>query len=177
MPVYGLGDQQPAIGDRVFIAPTASVIGDVALGEDTSVWFSAVLRGDGYPIRVGARTNVQDGAVLHVTSGKASTTVGDDVTIGHLALVHGCVVGNLCLIGMGSIVLDGAVIEDESMVAAGALVPPGMRVPARSLVMGRPGKVVRTLGQADLDQLRAAAHGYVSHARAMMTGLVPLERR
>lgn len=155
----------PRLAEGVFVAPNATVLGDVELGEGASVWYGAVLRGDVFPIRIGARTNIQDNAVVHVTGGKARTTVGEDVTVGHLALVHGCTIGHRCLVGMGSVVLDGAIVEDECFVAAGALVPPGMRVPARSMVMGRPGKVVRALREADLEQIREAAALYVGYAR------------
>jgi len=171
MTVYALGEKRPELGEHVFVAPNASVIGDVVVGAESSIWFGAVLRGDCYPIRIGARTNVQDGTVIHVTGGKASTTVGDDVTIGHLALVHGCTIGHRCLVGMGSIVLDEAVIEDECWIAAGALVPPRMRVPSRSLVMGQPARVIRTLGQADLDQIRAAGTQYTEYARSFLADL------
>lgn len=170
-PIYGLKGVVPTLGRGVFIAPNASVIGDVILGEESSVWFGTVLRGDVFPIRVGARTNVQDNAVVHVTGGKASTTIGDDVTIGHLALIHGCTIGNRCLIGMGSIVLDRAVIEDDCLVAAGTLVPPRMRVPAGSLVMGRPARVVRTLDTEDREHIREAGALYVGYARGYVSDL------
>ena len=163
-PIYSLKGVTPQLGRGVFVAPNASVIGDVVIRDDSSIWFGAVVRGDAFPIRIGARTNIQDNAVVHITGGKAATSIGDDVTVGHLALIHGCTVGDRCLIGMGSIVLDGAVIEDECLIAAGALVPPGMRVPTRSLVMGRPGKVVRALTEADLLHIREAAAVYVAHA-------------
>ena len=164
-PIYTLKGKTPTLGRDVFVAPNATVIGDVVLGEESTVWFGTVLRGDVFPIRVGARTNVQDNAVVHVTGGKASTTIGDDVTIGHLALIHGCTVGNRCLIGMGSILLDGAVIEDDCLVAAGTLVPPRMRIPAGSLVMGRPAKVIRALDAADLEHIREAGSLYVGYGR------------
>jgi carbonic anhydrase/acetyltransferase-like protein (isoleucine patch superfamily) len=170
-PVYALKGVTPELGAGVFVAPNASVIGDVVLGVDSSVWFGAVLRGDAFPIRVGARTNIQDNAVVHITGGKAATRIGDDVTVGHLALVHGCTVGDRCLVGMGSILLDGAVIEDECFIAAGALVPPGMRIPSRSMVMGRPAKVVRPLGPRDLEQIHEASTLYVGYARDFASGL------
>lgn len=165
MPVLTFKGIAPRLASGVFVAPNATVLGDVEIGEGSSIWYGAVLRGDVFPIRIGARTNIQDNAVVHVTGGKASTTVGDDVTVGHLALVHGCTIGSRCLVGMGSIVLDGAIVEDECFVAAGALVPPGMRVPPRSMVMGRPGKIVRSLRDADLEQIREAAALYVGYAR------------
>jgi carbonic anhydrase/acetyltransferase-like protein (isoleucine patch superfamily) len=169
--VYGLDGVVPRFGAGVFVAPNASVIGDVVIGDESSLWFGTVVRGDVFPIRIGARTNVQDNTVIHVTGGKSPTTIGDDVTVGHLALVHGCTIGDRCLIGMGSILLDDAVVEEECLVAAGSLVPPRMRIPARSLVMGRPAKVVRTLDQADLEHMREAAALYVGYARKYVRGL------
>jgi gamma-carbonic anhydrase len=174
MPLYQHKGSRPTIGRDVFIAPNATVLGDVVIGESSSVWFGVVLRGDVFPIRIGARTNIQDNSVVHVTGGKSATAIGDDVTVGHLALVHGCTIGNRCLVGMGSVVLDDAVIEDDCFIAAGALIPPRMRIPARSLVMGRPGKVVRTIDQAQLDQIREAASVYVQYARDAMTELKTL---
>lgn len=171
MPIYRLGGLAPQIDPSVFVAPNASIIGDVLIGPSSSVWFSAVVRGDVAPIRIGARSNLQDGVVVHVTGGKSSTTVGDDVTVGHLAILHGCTIGDACLVGMGSTVLDGAVVEDESFVAAGALVTPGTRVPRGSLVMGRPAKVVRTLGPADLAEIRASASLYAGYAKEYLAGL------
>jgi carbonic anhydrase/acetyltransferase-like protein (isoleucine patch superfamily) len=172
MAVYALKGKTPTLGKGTFVAPTAAVIGDVVLGDESSLWFGTVVRGDVFPIRIGARSNVQDNAVVHVTGGKASTTIGDDVTVGHMALIHGCTIGNRCLIGMGSILLDGALIEDECLVGAGSLVPPRMRVPARSLVMGRPAKVVRMLGARDLEHIREAGALYVGYARDFVAGLV-----
>ena len=171
MTLFALKGVKPTLGNGVFVAPTASVIGDVVIGDGSSLWFGTVARGDVFPIRIGARSNVQDNAVIHVTGGKAATTIGDDVTIGHLALIHGCTIGNRCLIGMGSILLDGAVIEDDCLVAAGSLVPPRMRIPARSLVMGRPAKVVRVLETADLEHIREAGALYVGYAREYLTDL------
>jgi carbonic anhydrase/acetyltransferase-like protein (isoleucine patch superfamily) len=171
--IFALHGVAPKLGRGAFVAPTASVIGDVVLGDESSIWFGTVVRGDVFPIRIGARTNVQDNAVIHVTGGKSATTIGDDVTIGHLALVHGCTVGSRCLIGMGSILLDDAVVEDDCLIAAGTLVPPRMRVPARSLVMGRPAKVVRTLELQDLEHIREAGALYVGYARDYAAGLTP----
>ena len=171
MPIFDLKGVSPKLGRAVFVAPTATVIGDVVIGDESSLWFGTVVRGDVFPIRIGMRTNVQDNAVVHVTGGKAATTIGDDVTVGHLAIVHGCTIGKRCLIGMGSIILDGAVIEDECFVAAGSLVPPGMRVPTRSLVMGRPAKVVRPVETGDLEHIREAAALYAGYARDYLSGL------
>jgi carbonic anhydrase/acetyltransferase-like protein (isoleucine patch superfamily) len=164
MPLYEFDGKRPKLGNNVYIAPNAVVIGDVEIGDNTSIWFSAVLRGDMYPIRIGKNVNVQDGAVVHVTAGIAKTNIGDDVVIGHLALVHGCSVGSRCLIGMGSIVLDNAEVGDECFIAAGALVPPRMKVPNRSFVMGRPGKVVRKVTENDLLSIDAGVASYKEFA-------------
>lgn len=153
----------PTLGPRAWVAPTATVIGDVVLGEDASVWFGTTVRGDVFPIRIGARTNVQDGSVVHVTGGEASVSVGDDVTVGHMVLLHGCTVGSRVLVGMGSVVLDGAVIEDDAILAAGSLLPPRARVPRGMLAMGRPAKVVRALTEADYARVREAGQLYVGY--------------
>ncbi|HXN32431.1 MAG TPA: gamma carbonic anhydrase family protein [Polyangiaceae bacterium] len=169
MPVYELNGVRPAVGRDVFIADGAVVVGDVILGDQASVWFGAVVRGDCFPIRIGARTNVQDGAIVHVTGGRARATVGDEVTIGHTAVLHGCTIGNRCLIGIGSIVLDDAVIGDDSLVAAGSLVTPGTLVPPRSVVMGRPARVTRVASEQDLERIREGAARYIGYALAFMT--------
>ena len=171
MPIYALGAIEPKLGHHVFVAPNATVIGDVELGDDVSLWFGTVLRGDCYPIRIGARTNLQDGTVVHVTGGKARTIVGTDVTVGHMALLHGCTVEDAVLVGMGSILLDGCVIGAESIVAAGSLVPPGMVVPPRSMLMGRPAKIVRKVEEADLAWTREAAKLYLGYANDFRNGL------
>jgi gamma-carbonic anhydrase len=165
MPLYELAGVRPTLGKRVFVADNATVIGDVHLGDDASVWFGAVLRGDYFPIRVGARTNVQDNSVVHITAGQAATTIGDDVTVGHAVVLHGCTVERSCLVGMGSIVLDGAVIGEESFIAAGSLVTPGTIVPPRSFVMGRPARVARAVTEKDLEWIRHAAVLYAGYAR------------
>jgi carbonic anhydrase/acetyltransferase-like protein (isoleucine patch superfamily) len=151
----------PVLGQRVFVADNATLVGDVTLGDDASVWFQTVLRGDGLPIRVGARTNVQDLVMVHVTAGGHGATIGDDVTIGHRAIVHACTVGDRCLIGMGSILLDGCVIGDESIVGAGAVVPAGMQVPPRSLVLGLPAQIKRTLTDDDVRTIRDLGQTYL----------------
>ena len=172
--IFRHGDVIPKLGARVYVAETASVIGDVVIGEDSSIWFAAVLRGDVFPIRVGARTNIQDGCIVHVTGGAASTTIGDDVTVGHMVLLHGCTVGDRVLVGMGSVVLDGAVIEPDSILAAGSLLPPGGRVPSGTLAMGRPAKVVRQLTDADRERIREAGSLYVGYAKDFKTKVVPV---
>jgi carbonic anhydrase/acetyltransferase-like protein (isoleucine patch superfamily) len=165
MALYEHKGIRPKVHPTAWIAPTATVIGDVEIGEGSSVWFGAVIRGDVFPIRIGARSNIQDNAVVHVTGGRASTTVGDDVTVGHSAIIHGCTVGNRCLVGMGSIVLDNAVVEDECLIGAGALVAPGARIATRSLALGRPAKKVRTIENPDLIEIVGASALYVQYAR------------
>lgn len=169
MPVYELRGMRPVVGRDVFIADTAVVVGDVHLGDEVSVWFGAVVRGDCYPILIGARTNLQDNVVVHVTNGKARTTIGEDVVVGHAAVVHGCTIGHRCLVGMGSLVLDGAVIGDDSLVAAGALVTPGTIVPPRSVVIGRPARVTRIVSDEDLQRAREGAQNYLDYARDFRT--------
>ena len=157
----------PQIGPRVYVDPAAVVIGRVTLGEDSSVWPMAVIRGDVTVIRVGARSSVQDGSVLHVTHdgpycpGGFALTVGDEVTIGHRAVLHGCTVGNRCLIGMGALVMDGAVVEDEVIVAAGAIVTPGTCCRSRSLYVGAPARRARALTDSEVGQLACGAAWYV----------------
>ena len=148
-------EHKPFIPPSAWIAENAVVRGNVRLGEDTGVWFSAVMRGDEAPITIGNRTNIQDGVVVHVSEG-FPCRIGDDVTVGHSAVVHGCTVGNRSLIGMGAILLDGAEIGEEAIVAAGALVPQGMKVPPRSVVVGIPAKI---RGEATEQQLRAVQDG------------------
>jgi carbonic anhydrase/acetyltransferase-like protein (isoleucine patch superfamily) len=152
MPTYPYGDKQPKVDPTAYIAPGARVVGDVELGPGVSVWFNAVIRGDSSYVRIGARTNVQDGAALH-TDRDSPCLVGEDSTIGHNAVVHGCTIGRGCLIGMGAVVLSGALIGDESIVAAGALIPEGRSYPARSLLVGSPSRRIRDLGDEDVERL------------------------
>ena len=159
--LYPFGDHAPVVPETAFVAPGARVIGDVVLGEDASVWFSAVLRGDLNFIRVGARSNLQDGVVVHVNAGAESTTVEEEVTVGHQAILHGCRLGRRSLIGMGSVVLDGVSVGEEAMVAAGAVVPPGLQVPPRVLVRGVPARVARPLTDAEIAHLADSAARYV----------------
>jgi carbonic anhydrase/acetyltransferase-like protein (isoleucine patch superfamily) len=154
MTSYPYGDRSPAIDPTAYVAPGAIVVGDVTLGPRASVWFNAVLRGDSDTVRLGAESNVQDGAVLHTDPG-SPCLVGARCTIGHAAVVHGCTIGDGCLIGMGSVVLSGATIGDESIVAAGALIPEGRRYPARSLLVGSPARVLRQLSDEDVERLIA----------------------
>ncbi len=159
--LYPYKDMYPKVGKEVYIAPTAAVIGNTILGDGSSVWFSAVVRGDVMPIRVGRHTSIQDNAVVHVTSQKFSTIIGNHVTVGHGAIVHGCVIEDLCIIGMGSVILDGAVIGAGSIVAAGAVVSPNTVVPAGSLVVGVPGKVKRAITEKEKVWIQSSADHYV----------------
>lgn len=153
--------QRPHVESSAFIQTSAQVIGKVVVGADSSLWFNVVVRGDINTIQIGRRTNVQDGAVIHVCSDHP-LVIGDDVTIGHNATIHGCTIGDGCLIGMGSIVLDGAVLESEVLVAAGSLIAPGSHIPAGTLVMGRPAQVKRALQSQEIEALRKSAENYVT---------------
>ena len=160
-------DSVPKLGARVYVDPAATVIGDVELGDDVSIWPGAVLRGDVERIRIGARTNVQDGAVLHVTHdgpyspGGHACIVGADVTIGHAAVVHACTIGNTCLIGMHATVLDKVVVRRHAMIGAGAVVSPGKIVGEGELWLGNPARCVRTLTDRQIEQLYYSAQHYV----------------
>jgi carbonic anhydrase/acetyltransferase-like protein (isoleucine patch superfamily) len=151
----------PRLGNRVFVADNAAIIGDVEIGDDCSIWFGTVLRGDVHRIRIGARTNVQDNCTFHVTTGTWPVSLADEVTVGHSAVVHGCTVGRGALIGMGSRVLDGAVVGERALVAAGAVVSEGMHVPPRTLVAGVPAKVKRELTEGELQRVDEAWRHYV----------------
>jgi carbonic anhydrase/acetyltransferase-like protein (isoleucine patch superfamily) len=150
LPHHGI---HPTIPRTAYIAPNATVIGEVTLGEHASIWFNTILRGDVHFIRIGARTNVQDNSTVHVTNGKWPTIVGDDVVVGHNVVLHGCVVSDRVLVGIGAIVLDGAEIGEESIIGAGSLVTPGTKIPPRSLVFGRPGRVVRQVSDQEVEEM------------------------
>ena len=164
-------DKSPSLGEGVYVDPTAVVIGDVTLGTQSSVWPMTVIRGDVNHIRVGARSNVQDGSVLHVSRpfpGRESgwpLEVGEEVTIGHQVVIHGCTIGNRCLIGIGSIVLDGVVVEDEVMIGAGSIVTPGKRLSSHGLYLGNPARRVRELTAAEIERLPVVARNYIDLAR------------
>lgn len=157
-------DHTPVLGQNVFVAPDATVIGRVTLGDQSSVWFQTVIRGDVHWITVGARSNIQDRCVIHVTSGKHPTVIGDDSTIGHSVTLHGCTIGDRCLIGIGAVILDEAVIGEGSLVAAGALVTPRTVIPPYSLVMGSPARVKRSLTDAERERYGTHSRSYVSLA-------------
>ncbi len=174
MPLYtldGEGVVTPPLG-AFWIAPNAIVLGKVKLEEDASVWFGTVLRGDNELITVGARSNVQDGSVLHTDPG-FPLTIGEDCTIGHMVMLHGCTIGRRSLIGIGSIVMNGAKIGEECVIAAGALIPEGKEIPPRSMVMGSPGKIVRQLNDEEVERFGRAAGRYVANWKRYARGLSP----
>lgn len=151
----------PEIAETAFIEASAHVIGDVRIGEHSSVWFNCVLRGDVFHIRIGDYTNIQDGTIIHVTSGEFATVIGNRVTVGHGVILHGCQIQDHSLIGIGSIILDEAVIGEGSLVAAGSLVTPGTIIPPRSMVMGSPAKVRRPLTAEEVERLNENWQHYV----------------
>lgn len=155
-----------------WVAPNAVVLGRVAIEEEASVWFGAVLRGDNELIRIGTRSNVQDGCVLHTDPGYP-LTIGPDCTIGHMVMLHGCTIGRGSLIGIGSIILNGATIGDECLIGANTLIPEGKTIPPRSMVLGSPGKIVRELTDEDVQRFGGAAGRYVANAKRYAAGLNP----
>ncbi len=174
MPLYRLGDDAPQVPASAFVAPNATLIGKVVLGENVSIWFGAVLRGDNEPIVIGAGSNVQECAVLHNDPG-FPLTVGENVTIGHQAVVHGCTVGDGSLIGIQAVVMNGARIGRQCLVGAGAVVTEGKAFPDRSLILGAPAKVVRELSDEDVARLLAdSAPGYSRRRARYLAQLVPI---
>lgn len=174
MPMHaldGVAVTVPADG-RFWIAPTATLIGNISLAEDASVWFGAVLRGDNEPISIGSRSNIQDGAVLHTDPG-FPLSVEADCTIGHMAMLHGCRIGRGSLVGIGAIVLNGAVIGAECLVGAGTLIAEGKSFPPRSLILGQPGRAVRTMSDEDVARIERGTAGYVANWRRYKAGLGP----
>src|SRR5215208_6531545 len=163
--VRSFAGKSPRLHESAFVVEDVVVVGDVELGAESSLWFGAVVRGDVNSVRIGARTNVQDHSVIHVTSRTHPTTVGDDVTLGHRVTLHGCTVKDRCLVGIGAIVMDGAVVGADAIVGAGSLVPPGMVVPPRTLAVGAPAKVKRDLRPDELEHLLRSARNYVGTAR------------
>jgi carbonic anhydrase/acetyltransferase-like protein (isoleucine patch superfamily) len=172
LPIYALDDRKPALPPqgRYWIAPSATLIGDVVLAEDVGVWFGAVLRGDNERLSIGARSNIQEGVTLHTDAG-LPCTVGEDCTIGHNAILHSCTIGDCTLIGMGAIVLNGAKIGNHCLVGAGALVTENKSFPDGSLIVGSPAKVVRALDENTIAALRASADRYVANWRRYAQGL------
>jgi carbonic anhydrase/acetyltransferase-like protein (isoleucine patch superfamily) len=154
----------PKVDDSVFIAPGAYLIGDVTIGKESTVWFNAVLRGDEGPITIGEKCSIQDNVTIHLYEGHP-TTIGDGVTVGHNAILHGCKIGNNCVIGMGSTILDDAEIGDECIIGANTLVTGGKKIPPRSLVVGSPAKVVRELSDKDFELIQSSIDVYVEKGK------------
>jgi carbonic anhydrase/acetyltransferase-like protein (isoleucine patch superfamily) len=175
MPLYALDDRTPTLPaeDRYWVAPDANVIGKVILGEDVGIWFGATLRGDNEPIIVGARSNIQEGTVVHTDPGKP-VVIGEGCTIGHGAIIHGCTIGNNSLIGMGATVLNGAVIGNNCLVGANALVTEGKVFPDNSLIVGAPAKAIRTLDAEAIEGLKRSAESYVRNWQRFKKGLKPV---
>lgn len=173
MPVYQLGERRVEIrGPRIYVAPTASLIGAVAVGNDCTFWFGAVVRGDIEPITIGDRTNIQDNCAVHSDPG-VPVTIGSGVTVGHLSMIHGCTIGDGSLIGIGAVILNRAVIGKDSIVGAKTLIPEGKTFPDGVLILGQPGKVVRELRPDERELLRYAAESYVEKGRLYRTGFAP----
>lgn len=174
--ILPFGGKAPRIHASAFIAPGAVIVGDVEIGPDASIWYNCVVRGDVNAIRIGARTNVQDGSVIHVESnhdggGGCPTIIGDDVLIGHMALVHGCTLRDRAFVGMGAIVMDRCTIKSDGMLAAGAMLTPGKQIGPSELWGGRPARLMRTRTPADLAATRDGAASYVAEARLHMAAL------
>jgi carbonic anhydrase/acetyltransferase-like protein (isoleucine patch superfamily) len=163
MTLYSLGSKTPRVTDAAWIAPNATIIGDVRLAANSSIWWNCVLRGDNDPIIIGANSNIQDGSILHTDEG-IPLTIGRDVTVGHMVMLHGCTIGDGSLIGMGSIVLNSAVIGRNCLIGAGALIPEGKVIPDNSLVVGSPGRVVHELTEKHIARMAHSAEHYVNNA-------------
>jgi len=160
MPVIPFKEKTPVVSASAFVAPDAWIIGDTTIGDNVSIFFNAVLRGDIQPIKVGRGTNLQEHTLIHTSHGMSPALIGEDVTVGHRAIIHGCSIGDRCLIGMGATVLDNAEIGEECIIGAHTLVPKGMKIPPRSLVIGTPAKVVRSLTEDEIKSLVTSAKGY-----------------
>jgi gamma-carbonic anhydrase len=177
MTLVTFAGKTPRIDPAAFVAPGAQLIGDIEIGPEASIWYNCVLRGDVNRIRIGARTNIQDGSVLHVDSPKSGddrghpTLIGEDVLIGHMAMVHGCILHDRAFVGLGAIVMDGCEIESDAMLAAGAMLTPGKRIPTGQLWAGRPAKYVRDLSPEELVGMQAGVAHYVALARAHAAAL------
>jgi carbonic anhydrase/acetyltransferase-like protein (isoleucine patch superfamily) len=170
-PLYTLDGVAPKIAADAFIAPTAAVIGDVTIGAQCGIWFHCVLRGDSNFIRIGARTNIQDGTVIHVNAGSFPTIIGDDVTVGHACIIHACTLHDRAFVGMGATVLDGAVIEEGGMLAAGALLTPNKRIGRNEMWQGSPARLTRVMDAAEQAKFALTAPHYAQLAARFIKGL------
>ena len=174
MSVYSLGDSRPQLPPQgeYWIAPNATVLGNVILHPGASIWFNTVLRGDNDPIVIGRDSNIQDGSILHTDVG-SPLTIGEGVTVGHKAMLHGCIIGDNSLVGIGAVILNGARIGKNCLIGANALITEGKVIPDNSLVMGQPGKVIRELEPGQIEALKASAQHYVQNWKRYATGLTP----
>lgn len=172
MAIFTLDDRKPVLGNGVWVADSAKVIGSITLGDYSSVWFNAVLRGDNEPITIGDRTNIQDGTIIHTDMG-FPLFVGNQVSIGHMAMLHGCSIGDGSLIGINAVVLNRAVIGKHCLIGANTLIPEGKNIPDRSLVVGTPGRIIRELTDEEVERLIASAESYVANAQRYKNGLKP----
>lgn len=172
MSIYTLGDRTPRLGEGSWVAHNATVIGSVETGKNVNIWYNVVIRGDNDPIVIGDNTNIQDGSVLHNDDG-VPLTIGSNVTVGHMVMLHGCSIGDGSLIGINAVVLNNAVVGKDCIIGANALIPEGKIIPDRSLVVGSPGRVIRELSDADIAGLRANAQHYVDNARHYAAELRP----
>lgn len=170
MTIFALDGKSPTCADGVWVAPNASVIGEVYLGENASVWFGVVIRCDNEPMRIGKNTNIQDNSVLHSDLG-SPLTIGEGVTVGHKVMLHGCMIGDNTLVGIGSTILNGAVIGKNCIIGAHALITEGKIIPDNSLVVGTPGKVIRTIAEPQEQMLKMSALHYVDNAKKFKTQL------
>ena len=173
MSLFRLGDKAPQLGKNAWVAPNATVIGDVHLGADASIWWNATVRGDNDPITIGHNSNIQDGSVLHTDEG-IPMDIGADVTVGHLVMLHGCTVGDGSLIGIGSVILNRAVIGKGCIVGANTLIPEGKVFPERALIVGAPGRMIRQLSEEEVARHYASAQGYVNNWQYYLRELRPL---
>ncbi|MGM0835155.1 MAG: gamma carbonic anhydrase family protein [Bacillota bacterium] len=162
--LYRYGGKEPSVDSSVFVAPGAHIIGDVTIGEESTVWFNAVLRGDEGPISIGKKCSIQDNVTAHLYEG-FPLVIEDEVTVGHNAILHGCTVKNRCIIGMGATILDGAEIGEESIIGANTLIPSGKKIPPRSLVVGSPGKVIREITDKDVELIQLSIDTYVQKGK------------
>lgn len=169
--VIAYGTTVPQLGNDALVCSGGQVIGDVTIGDHSSIWFNTVVRGDEHHVRIGNRTNIQDNSVVHVTSDVAPCLIGSDVTVGHNAIIHACTIEDNCLIGMGAIILDKAHIKSGTLVAAGSVVPPGKTYPSGTLVMGSPAKVVRELSDEEISSIAQSAKHYVQTAKKYLEQL------
>ncbi|WP_340313555.1 gamma carbonic anhydrase family protein [Rhizorhabdus argentea] len=170
--ILSFGGIAPTIDPTAFVAPGARVIGDVHLGAGASLWYNVVVRGDVNHVRIGARTNIQDGSVVHVSTKTHPTLIGEDVLIGHMAIVHGCILHDRAFVGLGAVVMDGCVIEPDGMLAAGAMLTPGKRIPSGQLWSGRPARFMRELSPQEMAQNQKGVAAYVETAKAHRAAIV-----